>query len=51
MTVLAHNCRRTTCSSHAVLHHNSGRPALKRRHYVAYLFQANFELHPYDVEK
>jgi hypothetical protein len=32
MTVMAHNCRRTTCSSHAGLRHNGGRPAPKRRH-------------------
>jgi hypothetical protein len=32
MTVLAHNCRRTTCSSHAGRRHNGGRPAPKRRH-------------------
>jgi hypothetical protein len=32
MTVLAHNCRRTTCNSHAGLHHNGGLPALKWRH-------------------
>jgi hypothetical protein len=32
MTVMAHNCRRTTRSSHAGLHHNGGRPAPKRRH-------------------
>jgi hypothetical protein len=31
MTVLAHNCRRTTCSSHAGLRHNGGRPAPKLR--------------------
>jgi hypothetical protein len=32
MTVLVHNCRRTTCSSHAGLRHNGGRSAPKRRH-------------------
>jgi hypothetical protein len=32
MTVLVHNCRRTTCCSHAGLRHNSGRSAPKRRH-------------------
>jgi hypothetical protein len=30
MTVLVHNCRRTTCSSHAGLRHNGGWSALKR---------------------
>jgi hypothetical protein len=58
MTVLVHNCHRTTCSFHAGLRHNGGRSAPKRRPvctqtatYVAHFFQANFELHPYDVEK
>jgi hypothetical protein len=58
MTVLAHNCRRTTCSSHAGLRHNGGGPVPKRRRactqtatYVAHVFQADLELHPYDVEK
>jgi hypothetical protein len=32
MTVLAHNCRRTTCSSHAGLCNNGSRPAPERRH-------------------
>jgi hypothetical protein len=53
MTVLVHNCRRTTCSSHAGLRHNSGRSAPQQRPvctktatYVAHFFQVNFELHP-----
>jgi hypothetical protein len=32
MTVLAHNCRRTTCSSHVGLRHNGGRSAPKRQY-------------------
>jgi hypothetical protein len=32
MTVLVHNCRRTTCSSHAGLRDNGSRSAPKRRH-------------------
>jgi hypothetical protein len=32
MTVLVHNCRFTTCSSHAGLCHNGGWSAPKRRH-------------------
>jgi hypothetical protein len=32
MTVLVHNCRHTTCSSHAGLHHNGGLSAPKWRH-------------------
>jgi hypothetical protein len=32
MTVLLHNCRRTTCNSDAGLRHNGGRSAPKRQH-------------------
>jgi hypothetical protein len=31
MTVLVHNCRRTTCISHDGLRYNGGRSAPKRR--------------------
>jgi hypothetical protein len=46
ITLMAHNCHRTTCSSHAGLRHNGGRPAPKRR----YIWCIS-ELHPYNVEK
>jgi hypothetical protein len=32
MTILVHNCHRTTSSSHAGLRHNGGRSAPKQRH-------------------
>jgi hypothetical protein len=51
MTGLVHDCRLTTCSSHAGLRHNSGPVCTQTVTYVAHFFQANFELHPYDVEK
>jgi hypothetical protein len=49
MTILVHNCHRTTCSFHAAS--QLCPVCTQTATYMAHFFQVNFELHPYDVEK